>query len=142
MSRSPCARRPSRPAARRSRRLMLEPLEDRVVLTGTIIPYGYVPNGIHNAYNRLVGQPEGGGQTIAIVVAKNDPNIVGDLTGFSKYFGLPTPGNGFTFKVLNGGGEPTPLPPTGDAAFDGRGGPRRGMGARGRAVREYRPDRV
>src|SRR5205807_527834 len=62
----------------------------------------------------------GAGQTIAIVDAYHDPNIVGDLSGFSTQFSLPQMDGlagdpTFRVKYINGGNNdsvsPTP-PPT------------------------------
>jgi hypothetical protein len=91
---------------------MMEGLESRVLLSAV---YGYLPlmgpNGrpfaspgptglapatVSNAYgfnqvsfNGIVG--DGTGQTIAIVDAMDQPNIVGDLHAFDVQFGLPDP---------------------------------------------------
>jgi hypothetical protein len=110
-----------RPAVRRSLpfRPLLEELEKRVVLTRFATPTyvlyhplhnssagdfvrpaatGYVPDQIRHAYgfdqirfqNGAV-QGDGSGQTIAIVDAYDDPNIISDLKAFDQYFGLPNP---------------------------------------------------
>jgi hypothetical protein len=51
---------------------------------------------------------DGAGQTIAIVDAYNDPNIVSDLATFSTQFGLPTA----NLKVVSQTGSTTKLPTT------------------------------
>ncbi len=72
----------------------------------------------------LAGYPSGlagtgSGQTIAIIDADNDPNIVGDLTTFNTEFSLPqfNGSSGPTFTVLNESGGTT-LP----TAVDSSGG--------------------
>ncbi len=78
---------------------------------GTTID-GYTPAQIKKAYgidqisfNGVTG--DGSGQTIAIVDAYNDPNIVADLAVFSNQFNLPAA----DLKVVNQSGGSN-LPPT------------------------------
>ena len=62
------------------------------------------------SFNGTAGN--GSGQTIAIIDAYNDPNIVSDVATFSSNYGLPafnTTGNP-TFAVLNQSGSSSPLP--------------------------------
>jgi Bacterial Ig domain len=67
----------------------------------------YTPSQVETAYgdnaisfNGVVGN--GAGQTIAIVDAYNDPNIVSDTAAFNTRFGLPQFNTGGpTFQVLN-----------------------------------------
>ncbi|HEX6453314.1 MAG TPA: PQQ-binding-like beta-propeller repeat protein [Trebonia sp.] len=68
-----------------------------------VTPPGYSPAQMA-AYLKLTG--DGKGQTIAIVDAYNDPNIVSDAETFSQQYGLPgvcgsggTPGDCFTLDV-------------------------------------------
>jgi PQQ enzyme repeat/PQQ-like domain len=68
-----------------------------------VTPPGYSPAQM-TAYLGLTG--DGKGQTIAIVDAYNDPNIVSDAETFSQQYGLPgvcgsggTPGDCFTLDV-------------------------------------------
>jgi hypothetical protein len=113
----------SRGMLRNGRRLGLEPLESRELLSAA--PYlqgiGIKPtgpkdasplplfvNGVRAAYGlgtytsgvlsggiSFAGVPgDGRGQTIAIVDAYDDPYAAGDLNAFSAYFGLPTFNNG------------------------------------------------
>jgi hypothetical protein len=78
---------------------------------------GYTPQQIQTAYqvnqiefDGVVGN--GLGQTIAIVDAFNDPNILPDANYFSTYFGLPQfNAGGPTFQVLNQNGSASQLPP-------------------------------
>jgi subtilase family serine protease len=131
------SRRLPKPRSPRSRRLELEPLEDRVLLSGTGLasptfilelspsgqPYqfasptgGYTPQQIQQAYgiNQLYGTVgNGAGQTIAIVDAYNDPDIIPDANAFSKQFNLPqfNISGGPTLTVLNQTGG-TALPGT------------------------------
>ncbi len=74
-------------------------------LSGTS-PVGYSPGQITQAYgfnqisfNGVTG--DGTGQTIAIIDAYNQPNIVADLTNFDTTNGLPAPPS---FKVVNQNG--------------------------------------
>jgi subtilase family serine protease len=61
-------------------------------------PAGYSPAQIRHAYGIDQLASNGTGQTIAIVDAYDDPNIVSDLNKFSTQFGLPTTTSGaFTF---------------------------------------------
>jgi len=75
-------------------------------------PIGYTPDEIRQAYgidsipdfNGQNGQaisPDGTGQTIAIVDAFNDPNIVSDLAQFDQQFNVPAPPS---FQVFNQAG--------------------------------------
>ena len=82
---------------------------------------GYTPIQIQQAYTLSTGTafnnnisfngaPANGiGETIAIVDAYNDPNIVSDVGAFSTEFGLPQLNSGGpTFQVLNETGGTTP----------------------------------
>ena len=68
-------------------------------LFGTPFPLGcYDPTQIRNAYD-VPSSLDGGGQTIIIVDAYGDPNIVQDLAAFDSFFGIPDPPS---FKVYSG----------------------------------------
>src|SRR5262249_54295206 len=54
-------------------------------------PQGYTPGEIRPAYGLNQVSGDGSGQTIAIIDAYNDPNIVADLHAFDVTFGLPDP---------------------------------------------------
>jgi subtilase family serine protease len=109
-------------------RLSIESLESRDLLSGFFSPayilqpnsgsaapfatasaVGYSPSQISQAYgfnqisfdNGTVAA-NGGGQTIAIVDAYNQPNIASDLQAFDAAFGLPNPPH-FTVVNENGG---------------------------------------
>jgi subtilase family serine protease len=88
--------------------LQLEPLEDRSLLSvatftaiaaspsGSPGPVGFTPIQVRNAYGidgiRLGGiTGDGANQTIAIIDAYDNPNIVSDLHQFDTAFGLPDP---------------------------------------------------
>ncbi len=65
-------------------------------LAGTSTPGGITPSKLRHAYgidgisfSGIVG--DGAGQTIAIIVAYHDPNIVSDLHQFDQTFGLADP---------------------------------------------------
>jgi hypothetical protein len=104
-------------------------------------PTGYTPAQIA-AYLGLAGG--GGGQTIAIVDAFDDPKVQADLNTFSTTFGLPlicgsagaNPGNCLTFTKATPQGTPTK-----DAGWAARNIARRAVGARGRAAGGYPPRR-
>jgi hypothetical protein len=112
---SPAGR--DRPRHPRATRLALEQLEDRRLLSGSVLatpgalvyhrgdgtaplgstgPVGYQPAQIRHAYgfDRIAfnGIPgDGTGQTIAIADAFDDPSIAYDLQQFDAAFGLPDP---------------------------------------------------
>lgn len=52
-------------------------------------PYGLSPAAIKSAYGFPTSLSAGRGRTIAIVGANNAPHIEGDLSAFSKQYGLP-----------------------------------------------------
>ena len=63
----------------------------------------------------------GAGQTIAIIDAYNDPNIISDASFFNSHFGLPafnTTGNA-TFQVVNENGQSSPLPANASSSTGG-----------------------
>lgn len=49
---------------------------------------GFAPADLQAAYN-LPSLSRGSGQTVAIVLAYDDPNVVSDLAHYRSYFGLP-----------------------------------------------------
>jgi len=119
-------RRCARKQARHGRKLRLEILEPRQLLTAShfkpdyfLIPHagstvsGYTPAQIRAAYgfnNTSFGSTsaDGRGQTIAIIDAYNDPNIASDLAAFDAKFGITAPPS---FKIVNQNGG-TSLPGT------------------------------
>jgi predicted outer membrane repeat protein len=122
-----------RPGPRRALcalRPLIETCESRQLLSGSAIPIGYTPAQIQRAYgfdqitfsNNVRG--DGRGETIAIVDALDDPNIVHDLATFDSAFSLTPmlgvdatqagPGIGTFLKVGQSGGAPT-------TAIDGTG---------------------
>jgi subtilase family serine protease len=112
-------------SAKRSAGAVIESLETRQLLSAaatatinydstfaaasTSTNSGYTPAQIRKAYGfDTISFPgnsstnaNGAGQTIAIVDAFNDPNIVGDLAVFDTAFGLPAPPS---FKIVNQAG--------------------------------------
>jgi hypothetical protein len=77
----------------------------------------YAPSDLRQAYGvtqiSLDGVAgDGSGQTIAIVDAYNDPNIITDANTFSSHYGLPqfNGSSGPTLQVLNELGQSSPLP--------------------------------
>jgi subtilase family serine protease len=72
-------------------------------------PAGYGPADLQSAY-KLASSTAGGGQTIAIVDAYDDPNAESDLGVYRSTFGLPacTTANGCFRKVNQSGGTNPP----------------------------------
>ncbi|HET7379604.1 MAG TPA: S53 family peptidase [Gaiellales bacterium] len=75
----------------------------------TLAPSGLSPAQVQSAYAFPTDQ-SGGGQTIAIVDAYNDPTIASDLSTFDSQYGLPTctSANGCFKKVNQTGGSSYP----------------------------------
>jgi subtilase family serine protease len=117
-------------------RLNLEVLEDRSVPSATDFlggafqtgvtnptPMGFTPTQIRHAYGfdqipSLVANgynTAGQGQTIAIVMAGDQPNIASDLHVFDQTFGIPDP----TFVKLNQNGSTTGPWPKVNASWAG-----------------------
>jgi subtilase family serine protease len=72
--------------------------------------FGYGPSDLQSAYN-LPSSTTGSGQTVALVDAYDDPNIVSDVATYRSAWGLPACGAG-CFSVVNQNGAASPLPPT------------------------------
>ncbi|HEX5493923.1 MAG TPA: hypothetical protein VFX70_05025 [Mycobacteriales bacterium] len=81
-------------------------------ITPDATPSGLGPSQLQDAYN-LPSSTAGGGQTVAIVDAMDDPNAESDLATYRATFGLPacTTGNG-CFRKVNQNGASSPLPAT------------------------------
>jgi subtilase family serine protease len=78
----------------------LDPVKKHV---GSSVPYGLTPAATRAYYGfdqlSFGATPaDGAGQTIAIVTARNNPNIASDLALFDQTFGLPAPPS---FRVVN-----------------------------------------
>ncbi|MGI8578536.1 MAG: S53 family peptidase [Nocardioidaceae bacterium] len=73
-------------------------------------PAGFGAPALESAYNLPISR--GGGQTIAVVDAYDDPNAAADLAKYRHTYGLPpcTIGNG-CFKKVNQAGRPGNFPP-------------------------------
>ncbi len=84
-------------------------LEDLSSIMATPSAVLYAPGQIRTAYrvNSLPAQDDGAGETIAIVDAYSDPNIVGDLATADAYASIPAPPS---FTVINENGMSSPLP--------------------------------
>ena len=94
----------------------IEPLELRTMLSAAGLPEitasplaaqavtnvaaPYTPAEIRQAYGFSNVSANGASQTIAIVDAYDDPNVLGDLKTFDAKYGLPDP----TFKKVNQNG--------------------------------------
>jgi subtilase family serine protease len=107
-------------------RLRVELLEDRTVPAGHGVtnptPVGLTPAEVQHAYGfdqiaTLAGDynAAGAGQTIAIVMAGDQPNIQSDLHVFDQTFGLPDP----VFVKLNQNGSSTGRWPTVNSSWAG-----------------------
>ncbi len=80
------------------------------VISPNATPAGLGPADLQDAYN-LPSATAGGGQTVAIVDAMDDPNAESDLANYRSTFGLPacTTANG-CFRKVNQNGASSPLP--------------------------------
>jgi subtilase family serine protease len=78
--------------------------------TPAAAPSGYGPSDLQSAY-ALPSGSAGGGATVAIVDAFDDPNVESDLGTYRQQFGLPacTTANG-CFEKVNQDGQTSPLP--------------------------------
>src|SRR5437899_2538830 len=76
----------------------------------SLSPTGLAPATILSVYGFSTSSTAGGGQTIAIVDAFNNPNAEKDLGTFSQQYGLPscTTANGCFRKVNQTGGNKLP----------------------------------
>lgn len=74
------------------------------------LPQGYGPGDLRSAYQ--LPSAGGGGQTVAIVDAGDDPDAEADLAVYRATYGLPpcTTANG-CFRKVNEQGNASPLPP-------------------------------
>jgi subtilase family serine protease len=69
------------------------------------LPAGFGPADLQGAYRLGAG---GGGQTVAIVDAFDNPNVASDLATYRSTFGLPPA----SFRKVNQNGQAGPLPAT------------------------------
>jgi hypothetical protein len=74
------------------------------------VPAGYGPSDLQSAYG-LPSSTAGGGATVAVVDAFDNPNAEGDLAAYRQQFGLPpcTSATG-CFRKVNQNGQAGPLP--------------------------------
>jgi len=71
---------------------------------------GYGPTQLQSAYNLAsAAAADGGGQTVAVVDAFDDPNAASDLAVYRSQYGLPACGTG-CFSKVNENGQTSPLP--------------------------------
>jgi len=83
-------------------------------------PSGYGPSDLQSAYNIAgASASNGGGATVAVMEAADDPNLESDLGTYRAQYGLPacTTGNG-CFRKVNGSGQQGNYPP-GDTGWGG-----------------------
>ncbi|OWK43117.1 MBG domain-containing protein [Fimbriiglobus ruber] len=111
---------------------VLAPLVRTALPAGSSAPEGLTPDQIRHAYGIDAipsfngATADGAGQTIAIVVAFQDPTIASDLAGFDSAFGTAaneinaTPVSSF-FSIVNqsGGASLPPAPPASDNGWIG-----------------------
>jgi hypothetical protein len=77
---------------------------------------GLTPKDFASAYGF---KPSGGaGQTVAVVDAYNDPNIIADLDHFDEQYGLPAE-TASSFRVVNQAGQASPLPTNDTTGWSG-----------------------
>jgi len=94
-------------------------VKTRLATSDAVTPYatsvsGYSPAQLQSAYNLAAASAaDGGGETVGIVDAFNDPNAAADLATYRAQFGLPacTVANG-CFQQVNQTGATSPLPPS------------------------------
>jgi hypothetical protein len=73
-------------------------------------PPGYGPAQLQSAYNlTLAATAAGGGETVAVVDAYNDPDAAANLAVYRAHYGLPACGSG-CFRTVNEEGQASPLP--------------------------------
>jgi subtilase family serine protease len=96
---------------------VLEPLGLTPFPMGGAGPTGYTPTQIRHAYgfdslqfNGGSSSSDGSGQTVAILVAYDNPNVLNDVMAFRQTFNIPGTLN-FEKDDLNAP-NPSPLPPT------------------------------
>ncbi|HEV2968641.1 MAG TPA: Ig-like domain-containing protein [Pirellulales bacterium] len=97
--------------------VLVPPAGSSVPLANSAPPGGALtPSQLRHAYgfdqttfSYSAVQGDGSGQTIAIIDAYDDPNILGDLQQFDTYFGLPAPP---TFTKVSQTGSTTAFPGT------------------------------
>ncbi|HEY2444063.1 MAG TPA: S53 family peptidase [Streptosporangiaceae bacterium] len=82
----------------------------RPLVTAAASPAGYGPTSLQWAY-KLPSTAAGGGRTVAIVDAYDDPNAASDLAAYRSQYGLPacTAASG-CFTKVNEFGQASPLP--------------------------------
>ena len=82
------------------------------------VGFGYTPSQLRSAYNLTAASASnGGGMTVAVVDAFNDPTAASDLAIYRSAMGLPACGAG-CFTVLNQNGATSPLPATAPTSDD------------------------
>jgi subtilase family serine protease len=93
-------------------------VRENVTASGTVAPSattptGYGPADLQSAYALTTANTAGGGQTVGIVDAFNDPNAEADLATYRSQFGLPacTTASG-CFRKVSQTGSTTALPRT------------------------------
>lgn len=97
------------------------PVEVPIVAVPTTDPAStsaYLPFQVRHAYGfDTISNLNGTGQTIAIIVAYDDPNIASDLASFDQALGLPAPPS-FTKVNQTGGNTYPPTDPSGTGVWE------------------------
>ncbi len=101
---------PATPGWARCLSLIRTNVQPSALATPAFVPAGYGPSSLQLAYN-LPSTTAGGGRTVAIVDAYEDPNAASDLAAYRSQYGLPacTAASG-CFTKVNELGQASPLP--------------------------------
>ncbi len=101
---------PATPGWARCLSLIRTDVQPSALATPAIVPAGYGPSSLQLAYN-LPSTTAGGGRTVAIVDAYEDPDAASDLAAYRSQYGLPacTAASG-CFTKVNELGQASPLP--------------------------------
>ena len=101
---------PARPDMMRCFSLRRMDIKQHMFMAPDAAPNGLGPADLQDAY-KLPSANAGGGATVAIVDAMDDPNAESDLATYRSQFGLPacTTANG-CFRKVNQNGKASPLP--------------------------------
>jgi hypothetical protein len=101
---------PAKPGVARCLSLIRTDVRARARATAAAAPNGYGPSSLQSAY-KLPSATAGGGRTVAVVDAYDDPNAAADLAAYRSQYGLSacTAASG-CFTKVNESGQASPLP--------------------------------